>query len=300
MSNETQRVGLPTGQHEVVIGGTSMVYHVHGSGPVVVAHPGGPGGGWRYLRMPEVEKFATVVYVEPIGTGASGRFENPADYSLQLDASNVEGLRAHLGIDKIALLGHSYGGFVALTYALAHPDHLAALVLYDTSPTNGPDFDKDVASNLQWFKDEPWFGEATAAFQQLSKSQSDEELTATFARVIPLYIAHWPQRRNELEGRMSRMELHVERSYRRKVGGPSVPSTPYDVRPRLGEIKVPTLVQVGAKDFICSAKMAEVIHRGIDGSRLVVFPETAHLAHIETPHEYARSIREFLGSAAGL
>ncbi|WP_394849527.1 alpha/beta hydrolase [Pendulispora brunnea] len=305
MSSERLRVELPTGQHKAVIGGMPIAYHVHGSGPVVLAHPGGPGGEWGYLRMPEVEKFATVVYVEPLGTGASGRLENPGDYGLQLDASNVEGLRIHLGIEKFAFLGHSYGGFVALTYALAHPAHVSALILYDTSPTNGPDFDQDVGSNLQSFKDEPWFAEATTAFQQLSRAQSDEELMATFARVLPLYVANWAERRNELEGRISRMRVCLERAFRRKGDAPAVPGTPagrpaphdsYDVRARLGEIKAPTLVQVGAKDFICSPKMAEVIHRGIAGSRLAVFPDTSHFAHIETPQEYARTIREFLSN----
>ena len=296
MAIETQALGLPTGQHTAVIGGVPIVYHVHGRGPVVFAHPGGPGGRWGYLRMPEVEKFATVVYIEPIGTGASGRLENPEDYGIRLDAANVEGLRVHLGIEKITLLGHSYGGFVALTYALTYPDSTGALILFDTSPTNGPDFDEDVAANLEWFKNEPWFGEAIAAFQALGSAQTDDELTAGFERVMPLYVANWAQRRTELEGRLPRMELHLERAYRRKAGAPKPPSVPYDVRPRLGEIKVPTLVHVGAKDFICSPKMADVIHRGIAGSRLVVFPDTAHLAHVETSQEHARSIEEFLGS----
>ena len=138
---------LAPGQHTAVIGGAAVVYHVFGKGPVLVAHSGGPGCDWSYLRMPEVEKVATVVYIEPIGTGASARLANPAEYSRELDVSNVEGLRIHLGLDKIVLLGHSYGGFVAQTYALMYPQHLGGLLLYDTSPTNGPDFEKDVESN---------------------------------------------------------------------------------------------------------------------------------------------------------
>ncbi|WP_394849528.1 alpha/beta hydrolase [Pendulispora brunnea] len=301
---ETERPDsrLSQGDHTAMIGGMPIVYHVYGKGPVVFAHPGGPGGGWGYLRMREVEQFATVVYIEPIGTGASGRLSNPAEYSRLLDAANVDGLRAHVGIEKVMLLGHSYGGFVALTYALTYPDHVGALILFDTSPTTGPDFQKDVASNMEWFKNEPWFGDASAALDEVDHVQTDEAMTKTFTRAVPLYIANWSQRRQELEGKLPAFQLYVERNHRQKANMPQdqpVPKGPaYDVRPRLGEIKVPTLIEVGEKDFICSAKMADIMHRGIPGSRLVVLPNTGHLAHVETPREHARVIREFLGQVA--
>ncbi|WP_394840788.1 alpha/beta hydrolase [Pendulispora brunnea] len=289
---------LAVGQHTTMIGGYPIAYHVHGSGPVVFAHPGGPGGGWSYLRMPEVEKFATVVYIEPIGTGASGRLPDPANYSRSLDVANVDGLRAHLGMQKITLLGHSYGGFVALTYALTYPDHVGALVLYDTSAMTGPDFGKDVAANMEWFKNEPWFADASKAFDDIDTARTDQELTAFVKRAVPFYIGHWTERHEALEGKLPPLEFFVERSHRQKANVPQVRvvkgGQPYDVRPRLGEIKVPTLIIVGEKDFICSAKMADILHQGISSSRLTVLAGIGHLGHVETPQEYARPVREFL------
>ncbi|WP_394834410.1 alpha/beta hydrolase [Pendulispora rubella] len=253
MGKEEDRLG--PGQHTAMVDGMPIVYHVHGQGPVVLAHSGGPGCGWSYLRMPEVEQFATIVYIEPIGTGASGRLADPAQYSRQLDTANVEGLRAHLGIQKITLLGHSYGGFVALTYALTYPDHVRALILYDTAPMSGPERQKDVVANMEWSRNEPWFADAKSAFDDEDRAQSDEEQTRIFARAVPFYIANWSKRRHELEGKLPSIQIFVERSHRQKAGVP--------------QVEVPS-------------------------QRLVVLPNIGHLAHLEAPQEHARIIKDFL------
>ncbi|MGC4857359.1 hypothetical protein ACLQ24_29335 [Micromonospora sp. DT4] len=59
-----------------------QVYPVAGTGPVCVAHSGGPGIEWAYLRAPGIEEHFTMVYVEPVGTGASGRLDNHDDYRM--------------------------------------------------------------------------------------------------------------------------------------------------------------------------------------------------------------------------
>jgi len=100
---------LRPGDHRAPIHGATIAYHVFGSGPVVMVHPGGPGIEWSFVRMPRLEKFATVVYIEPIGTGASTRLTDPRGYTMDRYVSDVEGLRAHLGLETFVLLGHSHG-----------------------------------------------------------------------------------------------------------------------------------------------------------------------------------------------
>src|SRR5215471_13060683 len=68
---ESKPSPLAPGLHTVMIGGSTIAYNVAGSGPVIFMHPGGPGLDWHYDKMPGVEKFATMVYIEPIGTGHS-------------------------------------------------------------------------------------------------------------------------------------------------------------------------------------------------------------------------------------
>ena len=119
---------LATGMHRVSINGAELRYHVHGAGPVVMAIAGGPGASWDYLRMTGLEKHAKVVYVELVGTGDSARLSDPKQYSRERDVADVEGFRAHIGVDKVIVLGHSYGGHVALEYALRYPDRLSQSV----------------------------------------------------------------------------------------------------------------------------------------------------------------------------
>src|SRR2546423_13807193 len=84
---------LATGTHTATVEGVPIVYHVAGRGPVVLVHPGGPGIEWKYMRMPEVEKVATVVYLEPVGTGASGRLADPHGYTIYRYVSAIDGVR---------------------------------------------------------------------------------------------------------------------------------------------------------------------------------------------------------------
>ncbi len=283
-------------------GGIEIAYHVAGSGPVVVVHPGGPGIEWSFVRMPLAEKFATVVYIEPVGTGASGRLPDPSGYTLDRYAGDVEGLRAHLGLDRFVLLGHSHGGFVAQSYALAHPDHLRGLILYDTSPTTGSDWQKDIALNLEWFKEEPWFAEATDALAHETSAVTDDEITAVFRREMPLYFAEWSRRAKEYEPYRERVRLTVApgRAGTDSTAPADVGIAPViELRDRIGTITVPTLVIVGRKDFVTSERFGRMLHEGIRGSRLLLLEHSGHMGHIEEPETFSRGIRSFLKSIPG-
>ncbi len=290
---------LSPGTHRLTIDGAEIVYHVAGQGPVLLAHPGGPGIEWSFLRMPQVEKFATVVYIEPIGTGASGRLADPRGFTMERYVGDVEGVRAHLGLRRFVLLGHSHGGFVAQSYALAHPEHLRGLILYDTTPTTGPEWQKDVAANLQWFKDQPWFAQATDALAHETSATTDEEITAIFRREMPLYFADWTGHAKAYEPYRAAVQLTVapgkattDSSASSQVGVAPL----LEVRDRLGTIKVPTLVICGKKDFVTSEKFGRMIHEGIRGSRFLLLTHSGHMGHIEEPGPFSQGIRSFLKS----
>jgi proline iminopeptidase len=281
----------------VVIDGVGIAFHVFGTGPVVFAHPGGPGVEWSYLRMPGLEQRATVVYLEPFGTGNSGNLEDPDGYTIDNYVKVIDAVRSYLGVNRIVLLGHSHGGFVAQAYALAHPDHLRGLILYDTSPSTGPEWQQDVEANLKWFAREPWFAEASAALAAETSAKTDAEATAVFRRELPLYFADWTGRSREFEPLRSQVRVSVAPG--KSGSDPSSPAEvgvapPFDVRSRLHEIATPTLILVGTKDFVCSAKMAAVLHDGIPGSRLVTLAHSGHMGHVEQPRELVGAIGDFL------
>ena len=93
---------LSAGAHTITVHGIPQRYHVYGSGPVCLVQPGGPGVFWEYLRMPALEAHLTMVYVEALGTGDSGRLaSHPDGYTRSVYADAIDQLVDHLGLDKV-------------------------------------------------------------------------------------------------------------------------------------------------------------------------------------------------------
>ncbi|MGH2356234.1 MAG: alpha/beta fold hydrolase [Chloroflexota bacterium] len=289
---------LAPGEHTVSIGGLEQRYHVAGRGPVCLVHPGGPGVGWEYLRMPAVEPYVTAVYLEPIGTGGSSRLIDPRQYTLHRYVESVHGLVEQLGVEDVFFLGHSHGGFVGQCYALAHQERLAGLILYDTSPTTAPDFWTDVGQNLRRFAErhagrpeEVEMPGILSAFEDAGRATGDEELTAILRRLFPAYFAdYWGRER----------EWAPLRGAVRMYAGPlqGEEPAPFDVRGELASITVPTLVIVGRHDPICAPRWAHLLHDRIPGSRLLILEDSGHFGHIEEAEVFARAVADLVHAHA--
>ena len=246
--------------------------------------------------MPEVEQHLTLVYIEPIGTGSSGRLADPRGYTLDRYARYVGGLIEHFELGTIRLLGHSHGGFVAQRYALQHPERLSGLILYETSPTTTEDLLADVNENLGRFAErhagEPWLADVMSALEEemsvaSDESASDEQLTQIFRRQLPVYFADYSGRDREFAPLAARLRLF-------SGPGRGEEPAPFDMRDKLGSITVPTLIIVGEHDPICSPRWARILHEGITGSELAVLKRSGHFPHLEEPEAFAGTISEWL------
>ncbi len=128
---------LATGEHHRFINGVRLYYRVAGEAPpwrapVVFLH-GGPGyNSYSFARLmgPRLEKTRRMVYLDQRGCGRS---ERPWDgrYSLEILGEDLEALRQELGVSRWVLMGHSFGGTLALEYAARHPEHVAGVVYVD-------------------------------------------------------------------------------------------------------------------------------------------------------------------------
>ena len=285
---------LTPGTHTVELDGVLQRYHVHGQGPVCLAHSGGPGITWDYLRMPAVEEHLTVVYVEPIGTGGSGRLAtHPHGYTRDRYVQAVLGLLDHLGLERAPFLGHSHGGFVAQRLALAHPERVAGVVLYDSAPVTGPEHGKEAMGKVEEFAarnaGNPELPAVLAAFGSLGALSSDEDVTAAVRGIMPAYFADFWGRHAEF-GPLPAQTSGVFISGLDAGLEPDV----IDDRALLGSVAVPALVLVGRYDVICGVRWAEELHEGIPDSRLVVFERSGHFAHLEEPEAFARAVVDFV------
>ena len=266
--------------------GIRQVYHTAGTGPVLVAHSGGPGIDFAYLRSPLLEENFTMVYVEPVGTGSSGRLPDNA-YHLANYVRFLAELVDHLGEPRVRLLGHSHGGFVVQQYTLEHPDRVAGLALYDTSPVTGPEFWAGAMAGLAAYPerhpDVPDAAAVPAAFQRAVTATNDEDLSDGLRQAVPAYFADFWSRRAEFKGFQAGV-----RAWAAPAG--AADPVPFDVRPRLAEITAPTVVITGAYDFICGPKWAAMLHDGIPGARLVTLANSGHFGHIEEPEAFAAAL----------
>src|SRR6202000_916641 len=105
-----------------------------GEGDPIIFIPGGPGSshlGYRDFD-PLAAAHHQLIYFDAFGRGKSDTAKNLSEYTLARDIEDIEGLRIALKLDKITVLGHSYGGVVAQGYAIKYPAHLSHLILADT------------------------------------------------------------------------------------------------------------------------------------------------------------------------
>src|ERR671936_3145862 len=172
--------------------GRSLGYRRSGSGPTLVCHGGGPGFSALYLgNLAELDEQLELVALDPRGTGGSDRPADARAYTIDDYATDLEELRAHLGLERINLLGHSHGGVVALDYAARFPDRVERLVLASTLARFAPEQERAMEAEMAARSGEPWYADAVAALEaeQAGNFSSDEELAELVFRELTLYFA---------------------------------------------------------------------------------------------------------------
>ncbi|MDX2816677.1 alpha/beta hydrolase [Streptomyces sp. NPDC006207] len=285
---------LSPGTHTFEVDGVAQRYHVHGTGPVCIAHSGGPGVFWEYLRMPEVERHLTVVYPEPVGTGGSGRLpSHPHGYTRERYSRFLDALVDHLGAPRVHLLGHSHGGFVVQYHALHRPARVAGIVLYDSAPVTGPEHGAEAMRMVEEFAarhaGHPGLPEVLEAFQKVSAISDDAGMTAVLKGLLPAYFADYWGREEEF----APLSAAVSGTHISGLGEDLVPDA-VDDRGRLGALTVPALVVVGRYDVVCGMRWAGELHELIPQSELLVLENSGHFGHIEEPGRFAEAVVGFV------
>ena len=263
----------------VELNGTTIFYHDAGIGPALFALHGGLGFDHSYMlrALSGLTDSCRIVAPDHRGNGRSGR--PPEDtFSMAQFARDLEALRIHLRVEKLGVVGHSYGGFIALQYALDFPDAISHLVLVDTEADSG-----DADRVLESARTRSQAPEVMAAL--LCEEQSDEEFALNVAVTQPLYF-HDPV--------LAGHALHgaVFSQYGNARGAELL--SDYDVKRRLGELRMPTLIVCGRDDFVTPVAQSIRIAAGIAGSQIVVFEKSGHFPMFEEPLRFTRTLREFL------
>lgn len=253
--------------------------------PVLIAHHGG--GGIGSLAEPKAtfgplsDKFQVVVF-DARGCGISEGIE---PYSHAQWAADVDALREWIGAEQIVVAGGSYGGFIAMEYAIAYPDHVRAMILRDTS-LDGSNFDtltenarNQTRVTLDWENFDRYWG---------GTIRDDADLKACWAELIPLYDFEYDPvvSAARVEAGIYRHESH-NWCFQHNV-------PVYDLKPALPAVTCPTLVTVGRTDWVTPVASAEKIASLIPNSRLVIFEKSGHSPQFEEPELFQKTMRDFL------
>ena len=269
--------------------GLTLSYVRRGSGPLLVCHPGGPGGSAAEFRdFAGLDDTFELVLLNPRGSAGSDAAE---EYALVSYVRDLEALREHLGAEAIDLLGFSHGGVVAIAYAAAYPHRVRRLVLADTLAAWDAEAEAEMVRGIEARSGEPWFAAAERAIEeeQAGEFSSAVELVENVQRQMPLYFRRWEG--NEQVGR----ELAADFARAEPLHYFNTRELPtLDLRAELRTIGAPALVLVGADDFITGRACADALARELPDARLAVIPDAGHFSYVEQPEAFRAALVDFL------
>jgi proline iminopeptidase len=268
----------------------SLHYRVSGSGPVLLAHPGGPGTAADYLGdLAGLDQLATIVWLDPRGTGGSSAPADSEAYQLEHYAADIEAVCDALGLAQIGLLGFSHGGMVAMRHAIDHPERLVSLVLLDTAPALDEAAGVRIAAAMDRRQGEPWYPEVRSLLDADETAEDDAQATRELLAIMPMYFHRWDETAQAFIGGLEGSTFHARAA---RSWGPR--QERMDLRPELSRISTPTLVVVGDDDFICDVTAAHEMADGIPGARLAVIEDAGHFPWVEQPAAFRRALDGFL------
>jgi proline iminopeptidase len=222
---------------------------------------------------------------------AQGRSEKApsSTWTLERMAQDVIMLARALGLERYAVLGHSYGAFVALQNAVDYPRMAARTIVSSGLPSAR--FLGAVEQNLAAFEPVSLREQVTASWDHEAEATTQEDVASLLHDQLPFQFG------DPLDPRIEEYERRSEGA----VYAPDVlqhfATSSYggiELEDRLGDVRSPVLVLVGRLDRTCVPAGAEAMAVGIPGSRLYVFERSGHMTFVEQNEEYLRVVGDFL------
>lgn len=287
---------LEAGEGRIEVPGGEVYYRVEAAEGTETATPllllhGGPGATSHYLDpLGPLSADRPVVFYDQLGSGRSARPTADSLWRIPRFVEELRRVRDALGLERIHLLGHSWGAMLAIEYLLTDPPGVESAILASMTPSieqwladaqervaTLPDSTREVIRLHEeaGTTDAPEYQEAVMQFYRLYLSRSDPwppVLDSTFAQFgYPVYNTMWGPSEFTATGRLK----------------------DWDARDRLGGIEIPVLVTVGDHDEMSIESARDMVGR-LPNARLEVIEGAAHLTMVDQPEANVRVIREFL------
>jgi proline iminopeptidase len=281
-----------TKPRRVKIRDVSLNVHVVGHGyPLLLMHGGPSADMWTLSAFRRCADEFTLVFYDH---RCNGRSEGAPVSSMTWEnlTADADALRQELGFERWAVLGHSFGGHVALEYALRYPDKLSHLVLLDTggdsrwSRQNAADVlakrghrPEKVELVRRWFHGEFAPKEYFPIFMRIGSAYNYHPMLGTARSLM-----HGGWRAKPRPEALLFAGQHL------------MPG--WTVVDRLGEITVPTLVMAGRNDFVFPPECQRELAAGIPHAQLRLIDHAGHNPHDEQTAEVMQALRKFITAPA--
>lgn len=276
--------------HDVNIGDTRLHIVERGNGyPIILLH-GGPGLD-HHMFGDYLDRLADefrLVLVDQRAQGLSDMCPEET-WSLGQMAKDVVSLAKAMGFDQYAVLGHSYGAFVALQNAVDYPGHSSQTIVSSGLPS--AKYLESVWKNLEMFEPLELREQVTKSWEREKAVQTREEVDRLLHDQLPFQFG------DPLDKRIAEFE-------QRTAGGVNSPAVlrffanaeygGIEAEDKLGVVTQPVLVLAGRGDRTCVVEGAEAMAKGLPDAELIIFDTSGHMTYVEENEKYIKVVRDFL------
>lgn len=284
----------------VTVNGAKLWVVTVGEGDPMILITGGPGAA--HIGMRRFDSLATdnmLIYYDAFGRGKSDTAKEVKEYTLERDIEDVEGLRKALHLDKINLLGHSYGGVVAQGYAIKYSQNVEHLILANTFHSFIMWQENDDNSNHEIKTNYPEVWDSLMILRNQGYVSSDTPCIKLYSKVPYGFLyAYNPENFRKRKWK-SYPNPFNDKLYYQMVGkdgdfivGNDIGN--FDYRMQLKNLAMPILIYAGRYDRVATPEMMVKYKQYCPQAEFVMFEHSGHNPQVEEPELLFKVIRKFL------
>ncbi|MGP3983308.1 alpha/beta fold hydrolase [Streptomyces sp. KR80] len=265
--------------------------------PPLVCLAGGPGRDAGYLgNLGGLDGHRPLVLPDARGTGGSPPTADPREYAFPHLAEDVEALRAHLGLERFALLAHDAAAATAQAYAASHGERLSHLVLLCPGSRLQGELPEDAREIFESRINEPWWPDASVALQRLAEVSDFDELRELLLRVAPMAYGRWDEaQQTHAQAEGSQLNPVPRAGFWQGVDEPARRA----ILARLREVDCPVLVVTGDRDAVTGIRAGELVAESFPHAVLRPLHGVGHYPWVDEPEMLVPLVEQFLTASRG-
>lgn len=285
----------------IELDGYKINIEVKGKGEPIFFIPGGPGNSHDYMQgaFGHYYKSNTVVFFDFLGRGMSDDARKHTEYSVDNDTELIEKIREYLGLEKISIVGHSYGSVPAQNYALKYPNNLKKLVLI-AGFHSGHMWQANCDSYNHYAKTHfPELWKQVDSIRSLGYVSGDPEHQDIYGRFPTKYIYFHNTEVTRIAPKTKYRNWNndvyvaiIGRDGDFEVSGSMIDT---DFRLQLKDVRAKTLITAGRYDGVSTPEFNVQYKRFMPQAKFVMFEHSGHNPYLEEPDKFYALFEEFMG-----